>query len=85
MTVVETNISDFNFIGRLIVNQQFVWFEINSKIEIFGADLVLKGIIKNITAIKNKEDDLKNKTVFNDLVLDNIPADIALFDKDHNL
>lgn len=84
LTVVETNISDFNFIGRLIVNQQILWFEINSKIEIFGPDLVLKGIIKNITAIKNKEDDLKNKTVFNDLVLDYIPADIALFDKDHN-
>lgn len=84
LSIVETNISDFNFIGRLIVNHQLLWFEINSRVEIFGPDLVLKGIIKNITAIKNKEDDLKHKTIFNDLVLDNIPADIALFDKDHN-
>lgn len=84
LELIEANKSDFNFIGRLIVDHDIFWFEISSKVVIKNTDVLLNGIIKNITLLKNSEDDLKNKTIFNDLVLNNIPADIALFDKNHN-
>ena len=75
---------EFNFIGRFIVNEEIIWFEINAKVEHKESRIVLEGTIKNITNARNLEDNLKKKTIFNDLVLSNIPADIALFDKDHN-
>ncbi|MDI1316350.1 ATP-binding protein [Flavobacterium sp.] len=75
---------DFNFIGRFLANNEIIWFEINSNVIFKNSNFILDGTIKNITTTKNLEDDLRKKTIFNDLVLNNIPADIALFDKDHN-
>jgi signal transduction histidine kinase len=81
---IDVATDEFNFIGRIIVNEEIIWFELNSKVVYNENKITLEGSIKNITKTINVEDNLKKKTIFNDLVLDNIPADIALFDKDHN-
>lgn len=75
---------EFNFIGRFIINEEIIWFEINSNVIYEESKISLEGTIKNITKARTLEDNLTRKTIFNDLVLNNIPADIALFDKDHN-
>ncbi len=81
---IDVATDELNFIGRFIVNEEIIWFELNSKVVHRQNRIILEGSIKNITKTINVEDNLKKKTIFNDLVLDNIPADIALFDKDHN-
>jgi signal transduction histidine kinase len=81
---LDPSIQEFNFVGRFLVNEEIIWFEVNSSVTVKKGIIVLDGTIKNITAAKNIEDNLRIKTIFNDLVLNNIPADIALFDKDHN-
>lgn len=81
---IDIEADEFHFIGRIIINEEIMWFELNSKVVHKEYKIILEGSIKNITNAKNLEDNLKKKTIFNDLVLDNIPADIALFDKDHN-
>ena len=81
---IDAKSDEFNFIGRFIIKDEIVWFEINSKVVHKESKIFLEGTIKNITSARNLEDNLKKKTIFNELVLDNVPADIALFDKDHN-
>jgi two-component system sensor kinase FixL len=81
---IDEKTDEFNFIGRFIINEEIIWFEINSKVIHRESKIILNGTIKNITNARNLEDNLKKKTIFNELVLNNIPADIALFDKDHN-
>jgi signal transduction histidine kinase len=81
---IDAKTDEFNFIGRFIVNEEIIWFEINSKVIHRESKIILDGTLKNITSARNLEDNLKKKTIFNELVLNNIPADIALFDKDHN-
>ena len=81
---LDSKSEEFNFVGRFLVNNEIIWFEINSNVTVKNSNFILDGTIKNITTTKNLEDDLRKKTIFNDLVLNNVPADIALFDKDHN-
>lgn len=80
----EANESNFNFVCRLIVGDNVLEVEISASVVIKNTDVLLKGVMKNLTSRKNNEDELRNKTIFNDLVLNNIPADIALFDKNHD-
>jgi len=80
----EANESNFNFVCRLIVGDNVLVVEISASVVIQNTDVLLNGVMKNLTSQKNNEDELKNKTIFNDLVLNNIPADIALFDKNHD-
>lgn len=84
LNTIDGKTDEFSFVGRLIVNEEIIWFEINSKVVSNENKIIVEGTIKNITHTKNLEDDLKKKTIFNDLVLNNIPSDVALFDKDHN-
>jgi signal transduction histidine kinase len=81
---IDRKTDEFNFIGRFIINAEIFWFEINSKVTHKESKISLEGTIKNVTNARNLEEDLRKKTIFNDLVLNNIPADIAVFDKDHN-
>lgn len=81
---IDKNTDEFNFIGRFIMNEEIIVFEIHSNVIYGESKITLEGTIRNITSIKNLEDNLRKKTIFNELVLNNIPADIALFDKDHN-
>ncbi|MEN9336785.1 MAG: hypothetical protein RLZZ500_1772 [Bacteroidota bacterium] len=75
---------NFNFIGRFVVNHETVWFEITSNVFKKNNQFVLNGVIKNISENKKIEDEIVKKGKFNNIVLDNIPADIAVFDENHN-
>jgi PAS domain-containing protein len=75
---------EFNFIGRFIVNEAIIWFEINAKVVYKESKIILEGTINNITKTRNLEDALREKTILNELVLENVPAEIILFDKEHN-
>jgi two-component system sensor kinase FixL len=81
---IDGKTDEFNFIGRFIIDEEIIWFEINSKVIHKEKIYILEGTIKDITNARNLEDNLKKKTIFNDLVLDNVPAEIVLFDKEHN-
>ena len=84
LNLIDEKTDEFNFVGRFITKEEIIWFEINSNVIHEESKIILEGTIKNITNARNLEDNLRKKTIFNDLVLNNIPADIALFDKDHN-
>lgn len=75
--------SNFNFIGRLIVNDKTIWCEINATPSIHNDRITFDGIVLDITQKKEAELEIKQKRAFNDSVLLNIPADIAVFDKEH--
>lgn len=79
------NHTAFNYIGRIVLNNgSIIWFEVNAIPTTKNNTVTFKGIIQNITERKNAEIDLNQKRFFNDSVLNNIPADIAYFDKNHN-
>jgi signal transduction histidine kinase len=84
LNLIDEKTDEFNFVGRFITKEEIIWFEINSIVIHEENKTILEGTIKNITNARILEDNLRKKTIFNDLVLNNIPADIALFDKDHN-
>lgn len=75
----------FDYIGRLVLSDgKIAWVKINST-PIFQDNLfVFNGIILDITDIKDVEIDSLNTRKFNESILFNIPADIAVFDKNHN-
>ena len=79
------NHTAFNYIGRFVLNNEnIIWFEVNAIPTTKNNTVTFKGIMQNITERKNAEIDLDQKRFFNDSVLNNIPADIAYFDKNHN-
>ena len=81
---IKDTISEFKFIGRFLFRGDVIWFETNATVTQKKDLIFLNGTILNITErIKNEEEVLKNKK-FNDSILYNIPADIAVFDEDHN-
>jgi PAS domain S-box-containing protein len=75
--------TEFKYVGRLITNNRITWCEINALPVEKNGILVYNGIIQDITTRKEFEIDNKRKSAFNDSVLHNIPADIAVFDKNH--
>ena len=76
--------TNFNYIGRFEVNNEMYWFEITANIIKSGNKFILNGVLKNISENKKIEAEIVKKGKFNNLVLDNIPADIAVFDENHN-
>jgi signal transduction histidine kinase len=76
--------SEFKFFGRLLFRSKVLWFETNATVTHKDGLIILNGIISNITERKEIEEEIFSKRKFNDSVLSNIPADIAVFDKDHN-
>jgi len=84
-TVARLEHKEFKFSGRLILNDGTVkWIEVNALPSKQNNILYYNGIIQDVTGKKETEIDLELKRQFNDSVLNNIPADIAVFDKHHN-
>lgn len=81
---IKESISEFKFIGRILFGFKVVWFESISTVTLKDGLIILNGIISNITERKEIEEENLSKRKFNDSVLSKIPADIAVFDKDHN-
>ncbi len=77
------NFSAFNYVGRLIVEEKIIWCEINAMPNINDGRINFDGIVLNITQRKEAEFEIKHKREFNDSVLHNIPADVAVFNQDH--
>ncbi len=75
--------SAFNYIGRLIVGGKVIWCEINAIPSITDELITFDGIVLDITQRKEAEFEIKQKRLFNDSVLYNIPADVAVFDEKH--
>lgn len=75
--------SAFNYIGRLIVNEKVIWCEINAMPSVSNGLINFDGIVLDITQKKEAELEIKQKRLFNDSVLYNIPADVAVFDEKH--
>lgn len=80
----KVDISEFKFTGRLLLDDKTMWFETNASITYTDDKIIFNGIVLNITERKEIELENLSKRKFNDSVLLNIPADIAVFDKDHN-
>lgn len=75
--------SAFNYIGRLLVDGKVIWCEINAIPSITNELITFDGIVLDITQRKEAEIEIKQKRLFNDSVLYNIPADVAVFDEKH--
>ncbi|MFZ4435745.1 MAG: PAS domain S-box protein [Flavobacterium psychrophilum] len=76
---------EFKFSGRLLLNDGLVkWIEVNALPSKQNNILYYNGIIQDVTGKKESELELQIKRQFNDSILNNIPADIAVFDKYHN-
>ncbi len=75
--------TEFKYVGRLVANNRITWCEINALPVEKNGILVYNGIIQDITVRKEFELENKRKSAFNDSVLHNIPADVAVFDKNH--
>ena len=76
---------EFKFSGRLLLNDGLVkWIEVNALPSKQNNILYYNGIIQDVTGKKESELELLISREFNDSVLNNIPADIAVFDKYHN-
>jgi len=80
----KVDISEFKFTGRLLLDDKTMWFETNASITYKDDKIIFNGIVLNITERKEIELENLSKRKFNDSVLLNIPADVAVFDKDHN-
>lgn len=80
----KVDISEFKFTGRLLLDDKTIWFETNASITYTDDKIIFNGIVLNITERKEIEEENLSKRKFNDSVLLNIPADVAVFDKDHN-
>ncbi|MEN9323918.1 MAG: hypothetical protein RL699_1698 [Bacteroidota bacterium] len=76
---------EFKFTGRVFnISGQIKWVEISALPTKQNDILFYNGIVQDITGKKEIELELQIKREFNDSVLNNIPADIAVFDKYHN-
>lgn len=75
--------TEFSFIGRVCIQEQIKWIEVHSLPNRHQNTITYNGIIKDITERKEAEIAVQKRRLFNDRILDNIPADIAVFDKDH--
>lgn len=84
ITQLSSDENQFNFIGRFKVNQETIWFEITSNVNRINNQIILNGVLRNISENKKIEAEIVKKGKFNNIVLDNIPADIAVFDENHN-
>lgn len=79
------NKRDFIYIGRFLMpTGDIKWFEASALRIDEEQEVIYDGIIIDITTKKESEIEISNKRIFNDSILDNIPADIAVFDKNHN-
>lgn len=81
---IKKNNSELNFIGRFIFKGKVIWFETNATIVRKKDLILLNGIIININEQKINEEELINNRKFKDFILYNLPADIAVFDENHN-
>ncbi len=77
------NFAEFNYIGRLLIGDRIIWCEVNAVPSFDNNLLTFDGIILDVTLRKEAEVEIKRKRAFNDSVLFNIPADIAVFDHEH--
>jgi len=85
MKVSVCDFVDFNFVGRYILeNNSIIWFEVTASPTKTGNKIIYNGIILDITTRKEVEFEIKKKREFNDSVLSNIPADVVVFDENHN-
>ena len=76
---------EFKFTGRILLpNGTVKWIEISALPSIQNNILYYNGIVLDITAKKEDEIQLQMQRQFTDGILNSIPADIAIFDKDHN-
>ncbi|MEI7508335.1 MAG: PAS domain S-box protein [Flavobacterium sp.] len=76
---------EFKHIGRIRSPKgKVIWIEINAIPTIKEKKIIYNGLILDITERKEVEIENNKKRAFNDSILFSIPADIALFDKDHN-
>jgi PAS domain S-box-containing protein len=79
------NTKEFKFTGRiLLADGTEKWIEISALPSIQNNILYYNGIVLDITAKRQQEINLQIQRQFTDSVLNNIPADIAVFDKHHN-
>lgn len=75
----------FKFTGRMILRDNSIrWFEANAKPVFQNNKIVFNGIVWDISQQKIADFEIKKRREFNDSVLFNLPADIAVFDKNHN-
>lgn len=75
----------FKFTGRMLLKDNKIkWFEANAVPAFQNNKIVFNGIIWDISQQKIADFEIKKRREFNDSVLFNIPADIAVFDKNHN-
>lgn len=81
---IKSNLDKFKFIGRFLHENEVIWFETNASVTYVDGLVIFNGIILNVTERAKNEEDIANKRKIIDSILFNIPADIALFDKDHN-
>ena len=81
---IKKDVFEFKFTGRLLFNNKILWFETNATVTHKKELIILNGIVLNITEKKLNEEEVNNNRKFTDSVLFNIPADVAVFDKDHN-
>lgn len=80
-----SNHKEFKFSGRVYKNDGTLkWVEISALPSKQSDILYYNGIVQDVSAKKEAELDIETKRQFNDSVLNNIPADIAVFDKNHN-
>jgi len=75
----------FRFTGRMLLKDNSIkWFEASAVPVFQNNKIVFNGIIWDISQQKIADFEMKKRREFNDSVLFNIPADIAVFDKNHN-
>jgi len=78
-------VQEFKYTGRFLLSSgEIIWFDANAIPIVKDEEITFNGIIQNITERKKEEAEISKKRYFNDSVLNNIPADIAYFDKEHN-
>lgn len=76
---------EFKHVGRIRSPEgKVIWIEINAIPTIKEKKIIYNGLILDITERKEIEIENNKKRAFNDSILFSIPADIALFDKNHN-
>ncbi len=76
---------NFKFTGRMLLKDKSVkWFEAKAIPVFQNNKIVFNGIIWDISQQKIADFEIRKKREFNDSILFNIPADVAVFDKNHN-
>lgn len=75
----------FKFTGRMLLKDNNIkWFEASAIPVFHNNKIVFNGIVWDISQQKIADFEIKKRREFNDSVLFNLPADIAVFDKNHN-